>query len=171
MAKGKIGAEQARAGGSSYPPPHDAKLQGRRTWPLTGQWGLSQFGVNRVELPVGSWSTNRHWHSRNDELVVVISGELTVVTDDGEEVLGPGDTFLVASDDSVLMGPGDTIGFKAGVENAHHLQNRGSEPAVYFDIGGRDAWDRSIFPDIGLEARTMMQIEFRPIKTPPKAGS
>ena len=70
--------------------------------------------------------------------------------DDGEEVLGPG----------------DSIGFKAGVENAHHLQNRSSEPAVYFDVGGRDAWDRSIFPDIGLEARTMMHVEFRPIKAP-----
>jgi uncharacterized cupin superfamily protein len=148
MAKGKIGTDNVKLGGSSYPPPHDAKLQGRKTWSLTGQWGLSQFGVNRVELPAGGWSTNRHWHSRNDELVVVISGELTVVTDDGEEVLGPG----------------DSIGFKAGVENAHHLQNRGSAPAVYYDIGGRDAWDRSIFPDIGLEARTMMQVEFRPIK-------
>jgi uncharacterized cupin superfamily protein len=151
MAKGDIGADKAKIGGSSYPPPHDQKLKGRKTWPLTSQWGLSQFGVNRVELPAGGWSTNRHWHSRNDELVVVISGELTVVTDDGEEVLGPG----------------DTIGFKAGVENAHHLQNRGSEPAVYFDVGGRDAWDRSTFPDIGMEARTMMNIEFRPIKAKP----
>ncbi len=156
MAKGNFGEDKVKVGGSSYPPPHDAKLEGRKTWSLTSQWGLFQFGVNRVELPPGKWSTNRHWHSRNDELVVVISGELTVVTDDGEEVLGPG----------------DCIGFKAGVENAHHLQNRGSEPAVYFDIGGRDAWDRSIFPDIGLEARTMMNVEFRPIKDlPKKAGA
>jgi len=148
MAKGDLSAEKMRTGGSSYPPPHDEKLQGRKTWSLTSQWGLSQFGVNRVELPAGGWSTNRHWHSRNDELVVVISGELVVVSDDGEEVLGPG----------------DCIGFKAGVANAHHLQNRSSEPVVYYDVGGRDAWDRSTFPDIGLEARTHMQIEFRPIK-------
>ncbi|MDE2300932.1 MAG: cupin domain-containing protein [Sphingomonadales bacterium] len=148
MAKADFNDAKARTGASAYPPPHDEKVRGRRTWPLTGQWGLAQFGVNRVELPPGAWSTNRHWHSRNDELVVVISGEITVVSDDGEEVLGPG----------------DCIGFKAGVANAHHLQNRGAVPAVYFDVGGRDAWDRSVFPDIGLEARTHMEIEFRPLK-------
>ena len=147
MHKGDISEDKARVGGSSYPPPHGEKLHGRKTWMLTRQWGLSQFGVNRVELPPGSWSTNRHWHKTNDELVVVISGELTLVTDDGEEVLRAG----------------DSVGFKAGVANAHHMQNRGSEPAVYYDIGGRDAWDVSTFPDIGLEARTHQEVRFREI--------
>jgi len=147
MRKGDFSDEKAIVGRSSYPPPHDEPLRGRKTWMLTRQWGLSQFGVNRVELPPGGWSTQRHWHRTNDEAVIVISGELTLVTDDGEEVLGPG----------------DSVGFKAGVENAHHLQNRGSEPAVYYDIGGRDAWDVSTFPDIGLEARSHMDIRFRQI--------
>ncbi|MDE8653525.1 cupin domain-containing protein [Novosphingobium album (ex Liu et al. 2023)] len=145
--KGDIRPERALTGGSSYPPPHDEKLKGRKTWPLAGQWKLTQFGVNRVELPPGAWSTNRHWHRTNDELVVVISGELVLVTDDGEEVLRAG----------------DCVGFKAGVPNAHHLQNRGTGPAVYYDIGGRDAWDVSTFPDIGLEARSHMEIRFREI--------
>ena len=145
MHKGDIGPEKARVGQSAYPPPHDKMCEGRKTWSLTSQWKLSQFGVNMVELPPGKWSTNRHWHKSNDELVIVVSGELTLVTDDGEEVLRAG----------------DCVGFKAGVPNAHHLQNRGSEPAVYYDIGGRDPWDRSIFPDIGLEAMTHMEIRFR----------
>ena len=146
MAKGNIVPEAARSGGgSSYPPPHDEKLKGRKTWVLTRQWQLTQFGVNMVELPPGGWSTQRHWHRGNDELVVVISGELVAVTDDGEEVLGPG----------------DCIGFKAGVANAHHLQNRSDQPAVYYDIGGRDAWDVSTFPDIGLEAYTHQELRFR----------
>jgi uncharacterized cupin superfamily protein len=101
-----------------------------------------------VELPPGSWSTQRHWHRTNDECVVVISGELVLVTDEGEETLRAG----------------DCVCFKAGVENAHHLQNRGSEPAVYYDIGGRDAWDVSTFPDMGYQARTRMEIEFKPLK-------
>ena len=146
--KGDFSLERARVSASSYPPPHEEKLKGRKSWPLTGQWGLTQFGVNRVELAPGGWSTNRHWHRRNDEMVVVISGELVLVTDEGEEVLRTG----------------DCVGFKAGVENAHHLQNRSDGPAVYFDVGGRDAWDVSVFPDIGLEARTRMEIEFRPIR-------
>ena len=145
--KGDIAPESARESTSSYPPPHDEKLQGRKTWQLRRQWNLTQFGVNRVELPPGTWSTNRHWHKVNDELVIVVSGELVLVTDEGEEVLRAG----------------DCVGFKAGVPNAHHLQNRSSEPAVYYDIGGRDAWDVSVFPDIGLEARIHQELRFREI--------
>lgn len=147
MVKADISPAAAREGGSSYPPPHDEKVAGRKTWTITRQFGLSQFGVNRVELPPGAWSTNRHWHSRNDEAVIMVSGELVLVTDAGEEVLRAG----------------DCVCFKAGVADAHHLQNRSDEPAVYYDIGGRDPLDRSVFPDIGLEARTRMQIEFREI--------
>jgi uncharacterized cupin superfamily protein len=134
--------------GASYPEPHNQKASGRKTWPLTRVFGIEQFGVNRVELAPGSWSTQRHWHRNNDEVVIVISGELVLVTDEGEEVLGPG----------------DCVAFKAGVQNAHHLQNRTDKVAVYFDVGGRDPYDVSTFPDIGLEARVRMELQFRPIK-------
>lgn len=146
--KGDLSPEKARDRGGAYPPPHDRMFKGSKSWSLTNQWKLTQFGVNRVELPPGAWSTNRHWHKTNDELVIVISGELTLVTDEGEEVLRAG----------------DCVGFKAGVENAHHLQNRSAEPAIYYDIGGRDPWDRSIFPDIGLEAMTNMEVRFRELE-------
>ncbi len=151
MAKADISPDAALSVKSSYPPPHDVKLAGRKTWPITRQFGLTQFGVNRVELPPGAWSSNRHWHRTNDEAVIVISGELVLVTDQGEEVLRAGDCAC----------------FKAGVSDAHHLQNRSSEPAVFYDVGGRDPYDVSTFPDIGLEARTKMQIEFREKKAKP----
>jgi uncharacterized cupin superfamily protein len=122
MKKADLSPETGRIAPSSYPERHNHKLEGRRTWVLTRAFGLSQFGVNRVELPPGAWSTQRHWHRTNDEAVIVISGDLVLVTDDGEET----------------WGPGDCVGFKAGAPNAHHLQNRGDQPAVYFDIGGRD---------------------------------
>ncbi len=135
--------------GASYPGALSEKMKGRSTWVLTGTFGLAQFGVNRVELAAGSWSTHRHWHRRNDEAVIVVSGELVLVTDEGEEILSAG----------------DCVGFKAGDKNAHHLQNRSDKPAVYFDVGGRDPWDVSTFPDVGLEARTHMELQFREKKT------
>ena len=148
MKKANTSPEAARVGRSAYPPPHDEKVKGRKSWLITQQFGLSQFGVNRVELPPNTWSTQRHWHTRNDEATIVVSGELVLVTDEGEEILRAG----------------DCVCFKAGEPNAHHLQNRSDEPAIYYDIGGRDVWDVSHYPDIGLEARTMMSFEFRPRK-------
>lgn len=136
---------QAAIHGASYPAPHDAPCAGRKTWMLTRQFGLSQFGVNRVELAPGSWSTQRHWHKTCDEAVIVVAGEVVLVTDDGEETLRAG----------------DCVGFKAGVANAHHLQNRSDAVAVFFDVGGRDLWDVSTFPDIGIEARPRVEITFR----------
>lgn len=148
MPKADISQIKARTDSAPYPEGYNDKLKGRTSWSLTRALGLSQFGINRVELAPGSWSTQRHWHKTNDEAVIVISGELVLVTDDGEDVLRPG----------------DCVGFKAGDRNAHHLQNRGDQVSIYFDIGGRDAWDVSTFPEMGYEARTRMEIEFRPIK-------
>ncbi len=147
MPKADFRPENARTG-SSYPPPHDQKVAGRKTWPLTHGFGIAQFGVNRVELPPGAWSTQAHWHSINDEVVIVISGELVAVTAEGEEVLGPG----------------DSIAFPAGRAVPHHLENRGPDVAVFYDIGGRDAYDVSTFPDMGLKAKVKMSLDFRPIR-------
>jgi uncharacterized cupin superfamily protein len=148
MKKADFSQLTPRTGSRPYPEPHNDKLAGRTSWTLTSLFGLSQFGVNRVELAPGAWSTQRHWHRRNDEAVIVVAGELVLVTDEGEETLRAG----------------DCVGFKAGDPNAHHLQNRSGEVAVFYDIGGRDPWDVSTFPDMGYEARTHMEIQFRPLK-------
>jgi uncharacterized cupin superfamily protein len=134
--------------GTSYPSPHDEKCRGRKTWSLTKRYDLTQFGVSRVELEPGSWSTQRHWHKTNDEVVIVVAGELVLVTDEGEETLGPG----------------DCVAFKAGVPNAHHLQNRGDTLAIFYDVGGRDMYDVSTFPDAGFEAKPRFEMNFRPIR-------
>jgi uncharacterized cupin superfamily protein len=147
MKKADLSAVTPRHG-IPYPEGFTDKTDGRTSWGVTGQFGLRQFGVNRVELAPGAWSTERHWHRTNDELVIVISGELTLVTDDGEEIFGPG----------------DCVGFRMNDPNAHHFQNRSDAPAIYFDIGGRDPWDVSTFPDAGFEARTHMEVKFRPLK-------
>lgn len=76
--------------GSSYPPPFDQIAKDRVRRRLGDAAGLTQFGVNLLQLPPGAASSQRHWHSGEDEFVFVVSGEVTLVTDKGEELLRAG---------------------------------------------------------------------------------
>ena len=121
--------------GTGYPPPYDAPCIDRKRWKLGDAAGLTQFGVNLLRLPPGQWSSQRHWHVAEDELVYVLDGEVVLVTDAGEEVLRAG----------------DCAGWKAGVPNGHHLQNRSDRDALYLEVGSRkpDA-DDCDYPDIDM---------------------
>ncbi len=124
-------------GGSSYPPSFRDAVQGRRWRALGDAVGLTQFGVNLVELAPGSWSSQRHWHTHEDELVYVLEGELVLVTDECEQTLRAG----------------SAAGFPAGKENGHHLVNRGDKPARFLAIGSRSSADSCFYPDIDLIER------------------
>ena len=122
--------------GCNYPAPFDRPCLGQ-TWKRLGvAGGLTKFGVNVSRLPPGAWSSQRHWHSHEDELVYVLEGELTLVTDGGEERLGPG----------------DCAAFKAGDPDGHHFINRSDGEAVILEIGTRDPDDRCVYPDIDMLA-------------------
>lgn len=120
--------------GSRYPAPYGAPCAGRVRNRLGDAAGLTDFGVNLLRLPPGTWSSQRHWHSAEDEFVYVLEGEVVLVTDSGEETLRPG----------------DCAGFKAGVEDGHHLQNRSSTDALLLEVGSRKAEDAGDYPDIDL---------------------
>ena len=120
--------------GSGYPDPFHLAAAGREKRALGDAAGLTQFGVNLVHLPPGAWSSQRHWHSHEDELVYVLEGELTLVTDAGEESIKPG----------------MAAGFPAGAPNAHHFINRGARTAVYLEVGTRSDADVCSYPDIDL---------------------
>jgi uncharacterized cupin superfamily protein len=121
--------------GSGYPAPFHEIAAGRIKSALGDAAGLSDFGVNLVTLPPGNWSSQRHWHSHEDEFVLVLSGELTLATDAGEEI-------LVA---------GDCAGFPKGLADGHHFINRGAADAVYLEVGTRaDGVDVCTYPDIDL---------------------
>jgi uncharacterized cupin superfamily protein len=97
--------------------------------------GMTQFGVNHVSLEPGSISALRHWHEAEDELVYVLSGELTLVDENGEHPLQAG---CVA-------------GFPAGVPNAHHLVNNSAGVATYLSIGARRPREDAVhYPDDGI---------------------
>jgi uncharacterized cupin superfamily protein len=120
-----------------YPAAFAAGFEGRIKRALGDAGGLTQFGVNLTTLEPGAMSAHRHWHAREDEFIYVLEGELTLITDAGEEVLGPG---MAAS-------------FPAGEANGHQLINKGMSPATYLEIGTRSADEDADYPDIDLRLR------------------
>src|SRR3990167_9401870 len=135
----KIDIDNAPTGhGTGYPEEFAGPCKPRRRWRLGDAVGLDQFGVNLLRLPDGAWSSQRHWHEGEDEFVWVVSGEVVLVEDEGETVLRAG----------------DCAGFKAGVANGHHFQNRSDRDVLLLEVGSRRPdEDGCDYPDIDLILR------------------
>jgi len=125
-----------------YPPPYRELVSRRRKKKIGDALGLTDFGVNLVELPPGTVSSLRHWHSHEDEFVYVLRGELTLVTDAGEQILGPG----------------SVAGFPKNVADGHHLKNTGADTAVFLEVGSRHPEDIAEYSDVDL--KTCRQVIF-----------
>lgn len=122
--------------GSIYPTEELRGLMaGRSKKALGDALGLQNFGVNLVTLEPGALSSLRHWHTRQDEFIYVLEGEVVLVTEAGEQCLGAG----------------MCAGFPAGKADGHHLANRGSQVAVYLEVGDRLPGDRAQYPDHDLQ--------------------
>lgn len=119
---------------SFYPEPFRSRMGERSKRRLGEACGLTKFGVNLVTLAPGAQSALRHWHTLEDEFVWVLEGEVTLVTNAGEQVLGPG----------------ACAGYPAGARDAHHFVNRSSVPARYLEIGNRVEGDNAFYPDDDL---------------------
>jgi len=133
MPKIDIASVQARTG-SSYPDMFKHACEGRAKKRLGDVVGLTQFGVNLTRLAPGAASALRHWQELEDEFVFVVEGELVLVEEDGETVLGAG----------------DAAGFKAGVPNGHCLVNRTDRDAVIIEVGTRMPGEKAHYPDVDL---------------------
>ncbi len=120
--------------GSGYPEPFRSRMGDRVKRRLGEACGLTRFGVNLVTLGPGGQSALRHWHTLEDEFVYVLSGEVVLVTDGGEQ----------------LLSPGMCAGYPAGSTDAHHFVNRSREAAVYLEIGNRTPGDTAFYPDDDL---------------------
>lgn len=121
--------------GSNYLPPHHEAVTGRSWQAVAVAGGLTQFGANLVMLPPGAWSSQRHWHSNEDEMVVMLTGEAVLVDEYGE----------------TLLAAGDIACFAAGEANGHHLQNRSALPCRFLAVGtDRIDIDECHYPDIDM---------------------
>lgn len=137
-------ASIAEVHGSGYPEPFRTRMGDRVKRRLGEAFGLTHFGVNLVTLGPGGQSALRHWHTHEDEFVYVLSGEVVLVTDAGEQVLRAG----------------MCAGYPAGTPDGHHMINRGSASATYIEVGDRVEADTAHYPDddimysgVGADAR------------------
>lgn len=121
---------------TGYPDPYDKPVAGRWYRRLAPATGLTTMGASHVVLKPGAWSSQRHWHAAEDELLVMLSGEAVLVEDGGETVLRPG----------------DVAAWPAGVRDGHHLQNRTEADCIFVVVssGDRDA-DHGEYPDIDMK--------------------
>jgi uncharacterized cupin superfamily protein len=116
---------------STYPEPYRARVLPREKRCLGDAFGLTRIGINQTTLLPGKESSMRHWHTREDEFVYVLEGEVVLCT-------GAGEQRLVA---------GMCAGFPAGLEDGHQLVNRGDRPAVYLEVSNRDPEDTGHYSD------------------------
>ena len=120
---------------TGYPDPWHKDVAGRWYRRLAAPAGLTTIGASHVVLEPGAWSSQRHWHAEEDELLVMLTGEAVLVEDDGETVLRPG----------------DVAAWPKGVRDGHHLQNRSDAECSFIAISGGDAGrDWGEYPDIDL---------------------
>ena len=118
---------------TGYPPPYAAPMAKRHYRRLAEAAGLQDFGVSHVVLEPGGISSQRHWHEREDEFVVMLDGEAVLVENEGE----------------TLMRAGDCAAFPKGVDNGHHLINRSDQPCTFIAVG-KVATSDCHYPDIDL---------------------
>lgn len=123
--------------GTGYPAPHDGPCKARENTMLGLAAGLTQFGVNLTRLKPGVWSSQRHWHTKEDEFVYVLEGEVVLVSEEGREVLQSG----------------ECVGFRAGVEDGHHFVNESEADTVLLTVGSRSDQDSCHYPDIDMFAK------------------
>ena len=114
-----------------YPEPYRSRVLPREKRRLGDVFGIARFGVNHTTLLPGKESSMRHWHTREDEFVYMLEGEVVLRSGAGEQ----------------LLTAGMCAGFPAGLEDGHQLINRSNHPAVYLEIGSRDPEDTAYYPD------------------------
>jgi uncharacterized cupin superfamily protein len=117
------------AGAPDAPPGHDFAAAG-----LTELFGAVETGMGVYEIGPGSASWPYHFEATEEEWLIVIEGELTLRTPEGESILRAGDVTC----------------FPPGAAGAHAVRNHTDAPVRYAmpstnaRFGGT-----SIYPDSG----------------------
>ena len=123
---------------SGYPEPYRSRVLPREKRALGDALGLKTIGINQTILAPGKESSMRHWHTHEEEFVYVLSGEVVLITDAGEQTLTAGMCAGFPACNDARKGDG------------HQLVNRSDQPAVYLEVSNRDPRDTAHYSDVDL---------------------
>ncbi len=123
--------------GSGYPEHYAKAVKGRSNVALGNPFGLTQFGVNITTLEPGAWSSQRHWHLNEDELVVALEGDMVIVDENGRHPFKQG----------------QCMGWKANTPNAHCIVNESVKSVKFLIVGTRVETEEAHYPDIDMHYR------------------
>lgn len=119
---------------TGYPEPFDAAVQGRWWRRLAPASGLTAMGASHVVLKPRAWSSQRHWHDAEDELLIMLTGEAVLIEDGGRTVLRPGDVCAWAM----------------GVRNGHHLINESDTDCSFVAVSAGNRDGTGCYSDIDM---------------------
>ena len=109
---------------------HTTEWEDRGSWRFLDLSG-EHLGVRLEETPPGGSSSVHHYHTLEEEHVIVLEGEATLVLGDDEHPIGKGDHFW----------------FQAAKEDAHHIENRSAKPFKFLVFGERKTGDVVFYPE------------------------
>ena len=120
---------------TGYPPPFDAAVSGRWWRRIAPAGGLTEFGASHVVLKPGAWSSQRHWHDEEDEMLVMLTGTAVLVENGGRTHLRPG----------------DVCAWPKGVEDGHHLINESDSDCSFIAISAGNVNGTGAYSDIDMQ--------------------
>lgn len=120
---------------TGYPEPFDAPVAGRWWRRLAPAGGLTEMGASHVVLEPGAWSSQRHWHEDEDELLVMLSGEAVLVEDAGRTVLRPG----------------DVCAWPKGLRDGHHIINESDGACSFIAVSAGNRKGTGAYSDIDMK--------------------
>ena len=97
------------------------------------QAGSERLGASLFEVPPGGATFPFHWHSANEEMLIVLSGRPSLRDPDGWRELTEG----------------EVVAFRVGPESAHQVANWSDEPVRFLVVSEMNAPELSGYPDTG----------------------
>lgn len=110
-----------------------------------------RLGVRIEEIRPGGTSSVHHFHTLEEEHVLVLEGSAT----------------LTLGSERHALKAGDHVWFAAGKEEAHHIENTTIEPFKFLVFGERNPQDVVIYPEeqvMMIKALGWKQFTYRPLK-------